>query len=206
MPSFGFGAYANINPFASAAAAAPSAFMGEKRTSSFLDLNPAKSPGKSPGKLNPYGGPSPKGSNPFMRAFDNSSSFWGDLKLKSFDSTNTETNTTSSFSQNNKDLIIKPQKKDEEEDDDNGEDNEKYDPEAEVPITAPPPGTEPVFKGSTDGPLLNGEENEECIIQIRSKLFRLQNNAPKNITESTGQKDSHDDQNTSSIRQEWAVS
>ena len=158
----GFGAYSKISPFSVSSG------------SSFLTVAVPK----SPGRVNPYKSPNSSASNPFMKT----NGFWGPAVTVPGTDPSAPVSALAEAKSSNE---SGEKGKDDEEDGD-GEAEDGYDPEAEVPITVG--DSEPLFKPSADATALgNGEQGETCTFQMRAKLYRLDESKPAPRDDGSGE-------------------
>ena len=195
LGGFGFQAYSNINPF-----------------DIVKSVQPIITETNTPRSLNPFSTPSPV-QNPFMSFIDGSkatnpwavvsgttSSSFGSFsprndttKTESFATTTTTTTTTeipktfpTTSSSSNTSGPIKDIDNNDNNDNDEDDDGDIDDDEINTGVYGK------IYQLPENVPVITGEENEECLLLVRAKLYKLQTRLEKESTTSTDEVNSAD--------------
>lgn len=182
-PVSGFSAYAKINPFAAAMASSNAVTASESAFpfppnkkgggTSFGMLPPLQAPSPKSPKLNPFSSPSPV-HNPFMTFVEGKDEFWSTMAKDG-----NKNNTESFFGRAKEDKSIifgssfskptteEPGSTSAEKEDVAAGDDDTADSSCNNTFTK-------IYHMPENVTIVTGEEGEECVLQTRAKLFRLQ--------------------------------
>lgn len=196
LSGFGFHSYSNINPFDAV----------KSTTNPFLPPTP------SPKSSNPYSAPSPT-QNPFMTYVDSKTNLWSTVSASAISSSSSGTTPEPLFSgskskrtegggggsdeggsleeeeetnSTKKRKVAEPKVSSEEQGDEDNDTTDDVDDNTEEPSSGV---YGKIYQLPDAGPVLTGEEGEECILQMRVKLYRLQKRAQASAEVKTDSED-----------------